>query len=369
MGKEYVLDVSEHGSSVLVVGPIPYANPMGGVSRHVEVLSRLEVLRHATFVDPGSTDGKMSWGLLGAFWGAIGLWSVARKVGAEQVWINTSIYPLAFLKLLLLLVGMRFAPACAVRVFFHGGRFETIPYLKISVVRLLSQVVLGRVSSFHFLSREQGRGFSMAFPGHQWRLFSNFVPESKRLPRIRRERKVFLFVGRMVKEKGLHEIVMAVEKLQKEGVCFEDLGFWFVGDGPELAMLRKAATSFPAGAFRTLGLLSSSELDSAYQSAYALVLPSYSEGFPYVIIEAMRAGLPIICTPTGALVDLVKAGENGFVVNVGDVAGLAEAVKTVACDELLAHRIGENNAGLFLKKLSGQAAEEFYRGLLCEPMP
>jgi len=355
------------GQGLLLVGPSPYFKKIGGVARHMQVLSNLALSQGATYFDPGSTNGKMTWGVIGAFLGAFGVWKVARRIGARQVWINTSIYPFAFLKLLIILTGMRLASEIKVRVFFHGGRFETIAYLKGKAFRKCCSAILRRTSMFHFLSREQGMGFSKAFPACEWGLFSNFIPESTLLPKHPSKIKAFLFVGRLVKEKGVREVVMAIESLLTYGVCLDGIEFWFAGDGPELDMLREATSRFPVGIIRTLGVLGSEELDSVYQSAQVLLLPSYSEGFPYVVIEAMRAGLPIICTPTGALADLIKPKENGLVVQIGDAAGLADAVRTFVFDEALVKRISENNAQLFLEQLSKKAADEFYGRLLNEP--
>jgi len=356
--------ISEPGRSLLIVGPDPYSSEVGGVAKHIQVLSRLELSSYVTFHDPGSIAGKMTWKVMDALGGAFGVGKVARRIQAKQVWINSSIYTLAFLKLLLILIGMQLASESTVRVFFHGGRFETISYLKGNAFRKLCWTILRRASSFHFLSREQGEGFSTVFPSAQWELFSNFLPESELLTRNQAKVKAFLFIGRLVKEKGIYDILAAIERLLKRGLCLDGVEFWFVGDGPELEMLRKKSSGFPAGTIRTLGVLRSNELNSVYQSAFALILPSYSEGFPYVVIEAMRAGLPVLCTATGALVDLVKPEENGFVVRVRDPEDLADAIWTLVSDEALAKRIGENNARYFLEKLSKKAAEDYYGRLL-----
>jgi len=330
----------------------------------MQVLSRLELSPSVTFHDPGSIAGKMTWSVVSALGGAFGVGKVARRIRAQQVWINTSIQTLAFLKLLLILIGMQLASESKVRVFFHGGRFETLSFLKGNAFRKFCWAILRCASSFHFLSCEQGEGFSKAFPLAQWELFSNFLPESKLLTRKPAKAKAFLFIGRLVKEKGIYDILTAVERLYNRGLCLDGVEFWFVGDGPELEMLQQKSSGFPADTIRTLGVLRANELDSVYQSAFALILPSYSEGFPYAVIEAMRAGLPVLCTATGALVDVVKPKENGFLVRVRDPEDLADAIWALVSDEALAKRIGENNERYFLEKLSKKAAEEYYGGLL-----
>lgn len=63
-----------------------------------------------------------------------------------------------------------------------------------------------------------------------------------------------------------------------------------------------------------------------FQSAMIYILPSYGENLPFSLLEAMALGLPVVTTPVGAIPEIVKDGQNGFLVEPGDVRALASSV-------------------------------------------
>jgi glycosyltransferase involved in cell wall biosynthesis len=91
-----------------------------------------------------------------------------------------------------------------------------------------------------------------------------------------------------------------------------------------------------------LGLVSPVELPSIYAAADIFVLPTViQEGFGLVLLEAFAAGRPIIATRSGGIPDLIRHGENGLLVNRGDVQDLYDAMRTLLKDEDLRIRLGE----------------------------
>ena len=77
------------------------------------------------------------------------------------------------------------------------------------------------------------------------------------------------------------------------------------------------------------------------RSAHLLVLPSYMEGMPNALIEAMAAGLPVVATDVGAVTDVVSDGVNGLVVPPRNTGRLAEALRDLLVDARLRERMGQ----------------------------
>lgn len=349
--------VADENCSILIVGPEPRKGIFGGVVQHMRFLQSLNALRGAEIFDPGSIHGRL--GLSTAIV-IKNCFELRRKLSSghfRQIWINSSIYQPAFLKLLLILFVIRKAPEIKIRVFFHGGRFEEIRFLQNNFLQSNVARALSTIDSLHFLSKEQGEGFTEHFPSLQWHQFNNYVPDISPVDKVKdRDKTVFMFVGRIVRTKGVFDLVAALKKL--DAPYLKRLAVWFAGDGEDMWDLQKETT--PSLPITFLGPVDHEAVAGLYARASVLVLPSYQEGFPYVILEGMRAGLPIIATPVGAIGDLIENDNNGFIVPRKSPIKLAGAMRRIIDDPALATEMGERNRELFLKSFSKVAAETYY---------
>jgi len=225
--------------------------------------------------------------------------------------------------------------------------------------------VLNKVYSFHFLSPSQKNGFDRLFSGYKTEIFRNYASTDSILSRHDATTTMplrVLFVGRIVRSKGVFELLEATKKLSSTELRVR---LKFVGDGPDLCELQQNATSLPAGVVEFCGYLNGTDLDQAYQESDVLALPTYHpEGFPYVFIEAMRAGIPVISTQEGALAYLVRDGHTGFHVQPKDVNSIIERLTTIIRDKSLLHKMSKHCHDFFLRHLSKSAAEKYYTDLL-----
>ena len=109
-----------------------------------------------------------------------------------------------------------------------------------------------------------------------------------------------------------------------------DLRLTLVGDGPDReALLDQARALDLSEAVEFAGYLSQTEVAALLAYADCLVLPSFAEGVPVVLMEAMAARLPVIATRVGGVSELVEDGVSGLLVPPGDVASLTQAIKQV----------------------------------------
>jgi glycosyltransferase involved in cell wall biosynthesis len=134
----------------------------------------------------------------------------------------------------------------------------------------------------------------------------------------------FIFVGWMIKEKGLYEILASLKALLAE----YRFNFTFIGGGTLLESVRE--TIRVAGWETNVsapGWVSQEQLDSELSASHVFVLPSYAEGFPMSLIEAMTNGMPAICTNVGGISDSLRDGVNGFLIPPKDVQALKRAME------------------------------------------
>lgn len=147
-------------------------------------------------------------------------------------------------------------------------------------------------------------------------------------------------VGRLSEQKGHLLLVEAAHLLNQKRISFELV---LVGDGEFRAVLQRLIEKYQLNdKIRITGWLSNSEVLQELVAARALVQPSFAEGLPIVIMEAMSVGRPVIATYVGGIPELVIPGDNGWLVPAGDVTGLAEAMERCLCmDASIARTMGE----------------------------
>ncbi|SHH49126.1 glycosyltransferase family 4 protein [Bradyrhizobium erythrophlei] len=150
----------------------------------------------------------------------------------------------------------------------------------------------------------------------------------------------FVCVGRLCEQKGQLLLIDAARRLLERG---EQFSLTFAGDGelrPELEGLIDRYNL--RNNIRITGWLSSEQVRQELLSARALVLPSFAEGLPVVIMEAMAVKRPVISTFVAGIPELVKHGQNGWLVAAGDVGKLADAMQEcLATSPEVLERMGE----------------------------
>ncbi len=149
---------------------------------------------------------------------------------------------------------------------------------------------------------------------------------------------IALYLGRLEREKGLFELIAAHRQLCQEGLKFLLL---IVGDGQARAELMDVASRDPAVDY--IKFIAPQLITTAYLAlADVLVLPSYHEGLPMALLEAMAAAKPIIATSVGGIPDLLRNLEEGILIPPHDIQALSEALRLVHDHRSLALKMGKN---------------------------
>ncbi len=154
--------------------------------------------------------------------------------------------------------------------------------------------------------------------------------------------RYFLYVGRLVKAKGVFELVEAYGQLNAE--FRSKVGLVFVGDGADQRELAEKALKVAPGTIQFLGFVHREQLPQIYALSDALVFPTHSDPWGLVVNEAMACSLPVITTSVaGCAVDLVQDHWNGFVVPAGDASRLATAMAILADNSELRKKMGSGS--------------------------
>ena len=141
------------------------------------------------------------------------------------------------------------------------------------------------------------------------------VPETFRL----------VFVGRLTITKGVMVMLEAVRQVVFRGGKVE---LAVIGDGPERGEMEKyVASNGLAGCVTIVGWASGDRVREELVRARALVLPSFAEGLPVVLMESLALGRPVITTWVAGIPELAEHGVNGWLVPPGSVEALADAME------------------------------------------
>jgi len=119
-----------------------------------------------------------------------------------------------------------------------------------------------------------------------------------------------LFIGNLIKTKGVYELLEAAKKLSDEQINFE---LSIIGKGPEASNLASyIAENDLSASLKLIGGVPHEKLDQWFAKSHALILPSYREGVPNVIMEALATGTPVVATKVGGIPEVITNEVNGI---------------------------------------------------------
>ena len=231
---------------------------------------------------------------------------------------------------------------------FHGSEPGKLHEKGNIIFKIFSKLLMLLCGGAMVLSTEEQRQWEQFCPRRKFFVVSNpFVSDPiegnqsyQPMWSFPRDAKVLLFVGRLIREKGVFDLIEALSLVNSS----VPVHLLVVGDGKETESIKKRIADLKLGKQVILtGYLQGKALQEAYHCADIFVLPSYQEGFPTVIAEAMNAGLPIVTTRIRGAVDHLQEGINTLFVPPRDSVALAEALTKLLNNSTLCEEMSRAN--------------------------
>ena len=195
------------------------------------------------------------------------------------------------------------------------------------------------VSTISFFARSQLMFLSDPSDWHKIRIIHCGIDPAAYTPKQQEGKQKqlrLMFVGRLAPVKGIDILLEAMKALISE---HPTIGLKIVGDGPERTRLEQVAAPL-ADHVEFVGYKSQAEVAQMMSETDIFVLPSFAEGVPVVLMEAMASGVPVVATAVAGVAELVEDGKHGRIVRPGDPAPLIEAISDLAGDDALRAQMG-----------------------------
>ncbi len=170
------------------------------------------------------------------------------------------------------------------------------------------------------------------------------------------------YIGRLEEEKGVSNLMEAIPLVLNNK---DDIKFLFCGDGPLFNKIKydikeKSLESF----IDVVGWVSHDKVPEYLHKISLLILPSFSEGLPTIVLEAMACGTPVLATPVGGICDVIKDGETGFIMEDNSPECIAKNILRVL-DYPQLNEVIKKAYTVIKKHYTYQSAVERYNLLFC----
>ncbi|KRR16785.1 hypothetical protein CQ14_14445 [Bradyrhizobium lablabi] len=273
----------------------------------------------------------------------------------DVVHINLSAHGSTYRKLIL----ARISRICRLpyTLHLHSGQFEEFWDSRKGILKNEIDLMFRKSHRIVVLGNHWQRMVSDRVPDCSGKIV--IVPNATRKatsknPGIISEAANVLFLGRLGPEKGVPQLVSALASLSAKPGWRATLA----GDGAVKDTRAAVERAGLGDRISVPGWVDSAKVEALLHDANILVLPSLSENLPMSVIEALAHGAAVICTPVGALPDIIEHEKTGLFVEPGDAEGLASALGRLIEDPGLRRRLGEAGRSLHRSRLDIEVCAE-----------
>jgi len=219
----------------------------------------------------------------------------------------------------------------------------------------LSRIILKNAADLYIsISRHMENDLKeLGIPKERIAYLPNGIDTELFVPKREKEDDLLLFVGRIASAKGLHVLLESLRYL-KASIRLAIIGptDWSLTYNQGILKWIERENKEGKHKIQYLGALDQSDLIEWYQKAAIIILPSFMEAFPVVILEGLSCETPVIATPVGGVPEVVQNHENGILVQPDKPAKLAEAIQYLLANKDVRIKMGKKGRELVTKKFS-----------------
>lgn len=242
----------------------------------------------------------------------------------------------------------------------HAGRFAVFYQQHRYAVRK----VVNKSDVIIALSEYWKEYFKNEFPTKRVEIIKNVISA----PKAHKQQTSYftlLFLGLLGKNKGIYDLL---ECIWDHKVEFQGKLKLYIGGNGEIEHVKQLIKEYGIADIVIFeGWVSGDKKIELLNKSDAYILPSYKEGLPISILEAMSYGMPIISTPVGGIPEIVSNGENGYLVEPGNKEYIYKAIISLLNDSDLRNRMGSvslSRVGEHLPEYVEKQLETLYDSLL-----
>ncbi len=236
----------------------------------------------------------------------------------------------------------------------HAAEYDQLVSRKSRLLQAYTRFMMNRAEAVIAVSSEWKKALGQIVPVeriHPFRPCLNvaaYMPQKEHRPG---ETVNALFLGTVGARKGAFDLIEAMQFVPAQS----SLRLWIVGGGERDGDLDKARRRIEElqleNRCKLIGIVQGQQKAELLEKAHIFVLPSYNEGLPFAIIEAMAAGLAIVATPVGGIPEVVQNGVNGLLIAPGNPKALADSLQRLAADTVLRGKMGQKNRHIACQEL------------------
>ncbi|EJQ24128.1 glycosyltransferase family 4 protein [Bacillus cereus] len=319
---------------IIMIGPSPLNR--GGISSVIKSLLELQNMYDRTFLVSSYNDGSKFKKIVAFFKGIVHcLFILIFNRQVKIMHIHTASRGSFFRKKIFVKLGKTFKKKVVLHI--HGAEFMVFYQESSKDIRNQIREVLNQVDVIITLSQKWKEDIESITNNRNVKVIYNAI-DSQKFNLSNLDNQNILFMGRVGTRKGIYDLVDIMPQVVSK---FPHVKLHIAGDGDLPALKRKIKDLNINNSICIHGWINHNQKIELLERSSIFALPSYNEGLPVSILEAMAAGLPVISTNIGGIPEQIDHKASGFIIKPGDTESLLNHIKFLLENEDARKQLGE----------------------------